>query len=216
MVIQIDPYAELGIPRDADDKTIRAAYKRKAKASHPDTGGDEEAFRRVQLAYEVLSDAGRRERYDENGTIEESAPDNGRAAAIGIVETHILNAVNAYIHSGLDPARDPRRRDVLADVRAAIKNEIRTMRDGAKVGTQISEFLRDMAGRFEGDSAAFLRRSFERRLADNEAKLAIAARAIAVHEGALALLKDGRFRHDADGGFVFAPAGLIVGMRPSY
>ena len=64
----VDHYAVLGVARDASADEIRAAYRRAARASHPDVNpGDESAherFKRVQLAYEVLGDAGRRAAYD--------------------------------------------------------------------------------------------------------------------------------------------------------
>lgn len=64
----MDYYAILGVPRDADPERIRAAYRRAARRDHPDaTGGDpaaEARFKRVCEAYDVLSDAHRRLRYD--------------------------------------------------------------------------------------------------------------------------------------------------------
>lgn len=61
-------YEILGVPTDADDATIKAAYRRKAKETHPDKGGSKEAFHAVQHAYEVLSDAERRAHYDRTGS----------------------------------------------------------------------------------------------------------------------------------------------------
>lgn len=46
----------LGVPVDADDDQIRAAYRDRAKDLHPDAeGGSEEAFKRITAAYERLS-----------------------------------------------------------------------------------------------------------------------------------------------------------------
>ncbi|MGE3272988.1 MAG: J domain-containing protein [Chloroflexota bacterium] len=63
-----DHYAALGIARSASAEEIRAAYRRAARASHPDLHpGDasaQERFKRVQQAYEVLGNAGRRAVYD--------------------------------------------------------------------------------------------------------------------------------------------------------
>lgn len=44
----------LDIPPDADDATVRKAYRRRIKEVHPDQGGEEEEFRRVTAAYERL------------------------------------------------------------------------------------------------------------------------------------------------------------------
>jgi curved DNA-binding protein CbpA len=65
---EIDYYAVLGIERSASPDDVRAAYRRAARASHPDLNpGDEtalERFKRVQLAYDVLIDPDRRAEYD--------------------------------------------------------------------------------------------------------------------------------------------------------
>lgn len=62
-----DYYRILGVPRDASAAAIRSAYRRLTRARRPGTrqeaGG--EAFRDLQQAYEVLSDAERRRHYDE-------------------------------------------------------------------------------------------------------------------------------------------------------
>lgn len=52
---------------DADQETIKAAYRRAAQKNHPDKGGDETLFLKIQKAYEVLSDPVKRDRYDKTG-----------------------------------------------------------------------------------------------------------------------------------------------------
>ncbi|SMO72093.1 J domain-containing protein [Halorubrum cibi] len=51
-----DAYAELGLSTDADADAVKRAYRERVKETHPDRGGDEEAFRRVQEAYATASD----------------------------------------------------------------------------------------------------------------------------------------------------------------
>jgi hypothetical protein len=46
----------LDVPADADAETIRSAYRDRVKEVHPDRGGDPELFKRVQWAYEYLSE----------------------------------------------------------------------------------------------------------------------------------------------------------------
>lgn len=47
----------LGVSADADQSAVKAAYRERVKETHPDTdGGDEEAFKRVNRAYERLSE----------------------------------------------------------------------------------------------------------------------------------------------------------------
>jgi curved DNA-binding protein len=65
-----DYYEVLGVPRDADQDTIRRAYRKLARKYHPDLNSDSEAeerFKELGEAYEVLSDADKRERYDRLG-----------------------------------------------------------------------------------------------------------------------------------------------------
>ncbi|HEY1447024.1 MAG TPA: J domain-containing protein [Caulobacteraceae bacterium] len=49
-----DHFEILGLKRSASAEEIRAAYRRAAKTTHPDRGGSNEAFRRVQMAAEFL------------------------------------------------------------------------------------------------------------------------------------------------------------------
>jgi DnaJ-domain-containing protein 1 len=44
-------FAELDVDRDADADEVKRAYRERVKETHPDQGGDEEAFRRVREAY---------------------------------------------------------------------------------------------------------------------------------------------------------------------
>ena len=71
MADKADYYETLGVARNATAQEIAAAYRKQAIKYHPDSNpGDEGATRRFKLAaeaYEVLSDAGKRARYDQYG-----------------------------------------------------------------------------------------------------------------------------------------------------
>jgi len=71
VVTQKDYYDILGVSKTADEKKIKAAYRRLARKHHPDVNkGDkqaEERFKEVAEAFAVLSDPQKRARYDQAG-----------------------------------------------------------------------------------------------------------------------------------------------------
>lgn len=66
----------------ASSEDIHAAYKRLARRAHPDAGGDARLMAAINEAHRVLSDPGRRARYDagERGAVVTSTPSSARAA----------------------------------------------------------------------------------------------------------------------------------------
>ncbi len=66
-----DYYEVLGVPRDADAKAIKAAYRKLARKYHPDVNKHdpqaEERFKEVAEAFAVLSDEEKRAKYDRGG-----------------------------------------------------------------------------------------------------------------------------------------------------
>jgi molecular chaperone DnaJ len=63
-----DYYKILGVPRDADDKAVKTAYRKLARKHHPDVSkGSAERFKEISEAYTVLSDPEKRKRYDTLG-----------------------------------------------------------------------------------------------------------------------------------------------------
>jgi molecular chaperone DnaJ len=62
-----DYYEILGVGKNASADEIKKAFRRLAVKHHPDRGGNEEEFKEVNEAYEVLKDTDKRKRYDQFG-----------------------------------------------------------------------------------------------------------------------------------------------------
>ncbi len=62
-----DYYEVLGIAKSASADEIKRAFRKKAVELHPDRGGDEEQFKELNEAYEVLKDGQKKAAYDQFG-----------------------------------------------------------------------------------------------------------------------------------------------------
>lgn len=106
-----DFYAVLGVPRTADDATLKKAYRKIAFDCHPDRNpGNTEAntkFKEASEAYQVLSDSALRVRYDRG---DESVL-LGASAARAVARRRVERAVLDQLRHVPKPASEIRRDD---------------------------------------------------------------------------------------------------------
>ena len=80
-----DPYATLGVAREATPSQVRAAYRRLAKRYHPDLHADARAteqMRRINQAWEILSSPALRAQHDATRASEAAAPGFGHWSGV--------------------------------------------------------------------------------------------------------------------------------------
>jgi molecular chaperone DnaJ len=114
-----DYYAVLGIAHDAKPQDIKKAYRRLARKNHPDVNpGDksaEERFKKVQHAYDVLSDPKKRSIYDQYGFYSENINEQQAAGGRGFRES----TARGFDFSGMDFGEEERGssfRDIFGDL----------------------------------------------------------------------------------------------------
>jgi len=84
-------YQELELPANCSQEDIKRQYRTLAHQHHPDRGGDAERFKRISIAYAVLSDVARRAEYDRTGQFVQD--NNIRGEALG----RLGNMINQYV-----------------------------------------------------------------------------------------------------------------------
>jgi curved DNA-binding protein CbpA len=136
-------YEILSISPKANMAEIRVAYRAKVKEVHPDTGGSNEAFSEVVLAYEILSDDDRRRQYDETGTLD----DPGKAISSGAVLI-VEGLINGFIQR-----QDAKYSDAVnlmcADISIALRSKIANI----DVLEKRKHILADLKDRFRAKSS---------------------------------------------------------------
>lgn len=78
-----NPYDVLGVNKNSTDKEIKKAFREKAKKHHPDKGGDEAEFKKINEAYDVLGDKQKRAQYDQFGSVGGGMGGNGGFGGFG-------------------------------------------------------------------------------------------------------------------------------------
>ncbi len=82
----MNPYEILNVKPDATPDEIKKAYRLLSKSLHPDVGGNEEDFKKLNEAYSILSDPEKRECFDRYGTEPDKMEHFNRALAEMVIK----------------------------------------------------------------------------------------------------------------------------------
>jgi len=107
-------YKLLEVDKSAGEAEIKKAYRKLAVKHHPDKGGDPEMFKEVTRAYEVLSDAQKRAKYDKYG--EEGLENDGPGDA-----TDIFDAFFGGGRRGGGPRKRQKTKDVVQPLKVTLE-----------------------------------------------------------------------------------------------
>lgn len=202
----MDPYAILGLRRDATKATIKAVFRKLAKTAHPDHGGDAEIFARLKLAYDVLVDDARRSVYDQTGECGEKPVDNADSDALVMISIAFNHVMGDLAKGGCNPREFPmvdRLRHKLTQLKAEREKERQATRKQRALLVDLMERFTSEKG--EPVVVAMMRGQ----IAQMDGNLSGLDRYEKASLRALEMMNDWRFRQDGSTGY-----GAMMGDRP--
>ena len=108
----MDPYKVLGVDRNTNENDLKKAYKSKAMKHHPDRGGDENKFKELNEAYDILKDPQKKAAYDRYGTADPNQMNSQNFNFNG----DINDVFNTFFGGGFNRANSARHRPRNADI----------------------------------------------------------------------------------------------------
>lgn len=182
-----DLYDTLGVAKDATKDAIKKAFRARAKAAHPDTGGSAETFHAIELAHRVLTDDARRAEYDRTGAVDDQ-PDNADGPALSI----IASFVDQFLADEQSSAKD-----MIGQFRRSMKQDIETAKgsDG-QADAYIARALKAQT-KLKGEAGAeLIRKMIANKITQAEQAKQQFAEQIKIRERALELIADASFDFD--------------------
>lgn len=193
-----NPYKILGIKKTATPEEIRAAYIAAAKEHHPDAGGGEDDFKRVQTAFDILKDPHKRARYDETGFIAGDPECELRQVAIRSLMdmfSRLMEEIPEHASESIDLIKIMRD----ASTNALMENEkqlIKLSAQEAKIQRWIGKLRKRLKTKKKGQNN-FILFAAEQKLQSIAAQKNQPKRIIDVIKKSLELLEDFEYQFDA-------------------
>lgn len=122
-----DYYNILGVEKGASKDEVKKAFRKKAHEHHPDKGGDQEKFKEINEAYQVLSDDQKRSQYDQFGQTFDGAGAGGFGGFQGNVNFEDFGDIFGDMFGGFGGRggrRAERGQDILVDMDLTFKESI--------------------------------------------------------------------------------------------
>ncbi len=190
----MDLYADLGVPPSASAAEIARAFRKRAKTTHPDAGGDAAAFERIVRAKIVLSEPARRAKYDQTGEVDDT-PDRSAQQVLDLIAKALESSLQWLCTSNSDPAAF----DMLAHMRKNMTAEVTQARQNRAEGEALLRRVEKVSGRFtikhKGETNQ-VEALVAGRIADLRRRLAVSDGQIALFETAIEALKAYSYRVD--------------------
>lgn len=184
-------YRTLKVRRNASPDAIAKAYRRRAKETHPDRGGDRADFEAVDLAFRVLSDASARAEYDRTGEVKPPQPDDSWGQAAQLLAGCLANVIQAATRQGASVAS----LDLVEVMRDSLEERLKNFRQQRSEGQKLRKAMAEAAERFETDGEDnFLRLATLRSLDAIDAEMKAIDRQEKQTNDALEMLKKYRYR----------------------
>lgn len=183
-------YERLGVAKDASADEIRAAYRKLAQKHHPDKeGGDQEIFKAVQRAYEVLGDPERREKYDATG--DDREVESLRQAALGQI---------AMLLSAVVENHDVDHRNLVHEMRLAVNgrelNDRKSIKELERQVAKREKVLKRLKHKGEGNN--LLAEMTQREIHNRKLQIAGGHKALELHAEVLKILEDYDYRAEIE------------------
>lgn len=183
----MDLYGVLGVEKTASQDEIKRAYRKLAQETHPDKNdGDGSKFEPVKAAYEVLSDPGRRERYDQTG-------DDGRVPDKHVEAKNML----AQMVMQIIDTRDPVTTDIVAVARTQVTHQISVAEQEKRAAQKKIDDRRKVLERMTASDDGFMCQVIENDIRQREGLLARIDDGIEIMREALKMLDEYSYKADA-------------------
>jgi len=138
-------YETLGVPKTASQDEIKKAYRTLVREVHPDRNpGQEERFKEVQAAYDILSDPDKRAQYDRFGAAANGQPGAGPAGSTTFEfgDFDLGDLFGGIFNRGSGPGRQQPRgqrgNDVEVEVRVSFEDALKGVQTTVPVQLELA------------------------------------------------------------------------------